>query len=202
MIHIIHNRLNANRAAKLQHELRRQGIVNYSIVDSEMAPLGTEHNKRTLYILESHKKALLEGIYHNQSLKVNPGYVLIAEDDVRFPSIDGYKYFMDGMKKLPDDWDIYLSGVYTGQGMINYDGFSQIGHFFAGLHLYAVREKFYDQYLNCNAPFHDTWMVKNGAKAYVVNPFAAIQYNGYSDQRQMMVNDDHHLKGFKIRGLE
>lgn len=201
MLHIIHNRENKKRAETLNYELSRQQIKKFTIVDAEMAPKGTLQDDRTIYILNSHKKALIEGIHYNNSLAFNPGYVLIAEDDIRMPSPDAYKYFIEGMKLIPDDWDIYLGGVYTGVGMVNYEHYSKIGHFFAGLQLYAVREKFYDAYLNCKAPYHDTWLAKNGAKCYVINPFAAIQYNGFSDQRQMVVNDDHHLRHFKIRGL-
>lgn len=205
MLHIIHNAKNEVRAERLKYELQRQGITKFTIVDAEMAPEGTEHEERTQFILRSHKKALSEGIFYNQGLKVNPGFVLIAEDDIRMISPYAYHYFLQGMKLLPNDWDIYLGGIYTGVGMVNYEGYSKINQFFAGLQLYAVREKFYDKYLNCSANFHDTWLTKqNGgcAKTYVINPFAAIQYNGYSDQRKMVVNDDHHLKGFKVYGMD
>jgi len=203
MLHIIHNRENKIRSERLHYELNRQGITKFTIVDAEMAPAGTPQEERTKYILRSHKKALTEGIFYNQGLKQNPGFVIIAEDDVRMLAPDAYHYFMKGFKKLPEDWDIYLGGVYTGVGMVNYDGYSKINHFFAGLQLYAINEKFYDAYLNCNDPFHDTWLVKHGkANAYVINPFAAIQYNGFSDQRQMVVNDDHHIKDFKVYGRD
>lgn len=202
MLHIIHNRENKVRSERLNYELNQQGITKFTIVDAEMAPEGTEHEERTKYILKSHKKALAEGIFYNQGLKVNPGYVLIAEDDIRMPSIDAYNYFLEGMKLIPDDWDIYLGGAYTIAGMVQKEGYSKIINFFAGLQLYAVREKFYDAYLNCDHVFHDTALTSRcGAKTYVVNPFAAIQYNGFSDQRKMEVNDDHHLKDFQIRGL-
>lgn len=202
MLHIIHNRENKVRSERLHYELDRQGITKFTIVDAEMAPEGTEHEDRTKYILKSHKKALSEGIFYNQGLKVNPGYVIIAEDDIRMPSFDAYHYFLKGMKLIPDDWDIYLGGIYTGIGMVHKDGYAKILHGFAGLQLYAVREKFYHTYLNCDSVFHDRWLTaKGGAKTYVIDPFAAIQYNGFSDQRKMAVNDDHHLKNFKIRGL-
>lgn len=67
--------------------------------------------------------------------------VLIMEDDVLFPAEDGFQYFL---KSKPDNFDVYLGGVYLGWDKLQ-DG--RVKRHFSGLHCYIVHQKFYDTFL-------------------------------------------------------
>ena len=65
------------------------------------------------------------------------------EDDVYFPAQDGFEYFL---KNKPDDFDIYLGGIYLGSDKVK-EMNQRIRHRFSGLHCYIVHERFYDTFL-------------------------------------------------------
>jgi len=113
--------------------------------------------------------------------------VLIMEDDLYIPAkgkpvLDIY---LDGAfsdKKIPEDWDILLGGVYYARTLEKYNNYwNKIGEFCA-LHFYIVNSKVYDKLLTWdNTNHYDRWVGKLGLNCYVSNRFFAIQYDGYSD---------------------
>lgn len=205
VVNIIHNPLNKTRHKILMNELSSQGITHfslndnavhkYTIVDAIMAPENSSNKDIVTCIGKSHQKALQQGKHPFND------YTIIAEDDVRFLKSDSFQHFIDGIELLPDDWDVYLSGVYTMIGWKNFNGFRSVNDF-AALHLYAVRQKFYDKFMSYEGGDHfDRWIGgKGGAKCYVRYPFSAIQHNGFSDQRKMNCNDDYFIKNFEVYG--
>lgn len=170
--------ISGNRTADKREELsieiyKQTGIFNINIVPGVYSE-GLSINN----IAMAHKKIV--------RLAKMKGYdfCLIMEDDVEFPvPIKSFEYFIDGMKKLPKDWDIYTSGFYTTNSfMQDFENIYRISGF-AGLHLYCVNSRFYDTFLNtpmgCNI---DQWISTAGiSNCYCCYPFAAYQKDGYSE---------------------
>lgn len=128
-------------------------------------------------------------------------YCVILEDDVLFPvKKKAYQYFIESMKNLPGDWDIYTSGFYTADTIEqDYDNIYRISRF-SGLHLYCVNSKFYDRFLTCPAAVNiDQWISQEGIGiCFCCYPFAAIQHHGYSENVGREVNYSKLLEGRKI----
>lgn len=103
-------------------------------------------------------------------------YVVIAEDDCQFFSPLALKHFFDN---IPDDFDIYLGGLYAGSEKITAD--NRLVKYFCGLHLYIVHSRFYDQYLRSDHYMDSidnalARLAMNGmAKIVACYPFAAVQ---------------------------
>lgn len=116
--------------------------------------------------------------------------ICIMEDDVRFTNPGSFKYFI---QNKPSDFDIYLSGIYVGD--IQEDNSVQV---FSGFHCYIVAQKFYDIFLSVPEDAHIDRALGGLGKYIVCNPFAAIQYNGYSYNTKMDMNYDSLLEDRKL----
>lgn len=109
--------------------------------------------------------------------------VCIAEDDMYFTSKNSWQYFLDN---IPMDYDLYLSGIYCGKPDEN-----SIISDFCGLHLYIVNQRFYDKFLSVSENQHlDRGMKDAGGKYVVCIPTVAKQYDGWSENKGIMVNND------------
>jgi len=111
----------------------------------------------------------------------NLPYICIIEDDVVFR--DGAKeYFNEIFNNVPDDFDVLLSGYYTGSLLKRGKYWDSIGQF-CGLHFYIVAAKFYDYILNFHFKGHiDRYMNETEHnKIYCSNKFFATQLDGWSD---------------------
>jgi len=109
--------------------------------------------------------------------------VLIMEDDVMFPGKDKtVPYMEEAFKKLPENWDIIVGGVYYLRNETKVNNYwRRIGEFCA-LHWYIVNEKAYDKLLSFEYTGHyDRWMGKQGLNIYLPRRFWAIQRDGWSD---------------------
>ena len=109
--------------------------------------------------------------------------VLIMEDDVVFPGKEKtIPYMEEAFKKLPENWDIIIGGVYYLRNEVKVNNYwRRIGEFCA-LHWYIVNEKAYDKLLTFDYVGHyDRWMGKQGLNIYLPRRFWAIQRDGYSD---------------------
>lgn len=116
--------------------------------------------------------------------------IAIAEDDVLFTSINSWNFFL---QNKPNDFDIYLGGVYMGIPFPDNTLYS-----FCGMHLYIIHERFYDQFL-LSPENKSIDRAQDGAGKFVLcNPLVAKQRNGYSFHRKAHVNDDKYLKGMKF----
>jgi hypothetical protein len=135
-------------------------------------------------ISRSHKQIVRYAMQHRFKM------VCICEDDVRFCDKGAWKYFLDN---IPKDFDIYLSGIYWGD--IKPDNTVTD---FSGLHLYIVHERFYYAFLQGDENKDIDRSLAGMGKFVVCNPFAAIQYNGFSYHLGGVANYDDYLVGRQL----
>jgi hypothetical protein len=168
----------AERMPKLINELKTQGL-EYNFwqgihdVDSVVRSINLSHKQ----IVQYAKEANLESI-------------CIAEDDIQFTCPTSYQYFL---KNKPQYFDLYLGGIYLGD--IKEDNSVE---YFTGMHLYIIHKNFYDTFLEANPNEHIDRALSNLGKYIVCNPFAAIQYNGYSANTGKSENYDSMLLDRKL----
>ena len=173
MINIIHNQYRPDRWQTLMHELNRQEIKDYQIWPAILdSPICKGVSRAHKQIVQAAKESGLPE-------------VIIAEDDIKFPAEDGYKYFLS---KKPDSFDLYLGGIYRGEIK---DGKTTD---FSGLHLYIISAKFYDTFLSIDETKHLDTELKDKGDYHVCYPFAAIQYSGFSDVERSKTNFEGLLK--------
>jgi hypothetical protein len=168
MLNIIHNQYRPDRLQTLNYELNRQEGVEIwrlwpAILDSPVCKGVSRAHKQIVQFAKDWKIP----------------EVIIAEDDIKFPAEDGFKYFLS---KKPEDFDLYLGGIYRGEIK---DGKTDD---FSGLHLYIIKQKFYDTFLSINEEKHLDTELKGKGDYHVCYPFAAIQYSGYSDVERAKTN--------------
>ena len=169
-IHVIHNSDRADRKKVLLGEFEKQGIRNYvffpSVHDVELVQKGI--NKAHKNIIQYAKENNLES-------------VLIAEDDIQFFDEGAFDFYI---KNKPDDYDIYLGGIYLGE--IEYG----ITKRFTGMTLYMVHNKFYDTFLSTDEYEHIDISLAYLGKYVVCDPFVVRQHNGISDNEKKYMNYD------------
>lgn len=180
---IISNPERQIRVNQLHNEMKRQGIEDYKLWDS----IHIANKPKRTGISYAHKQivewALLEGIEE----------VCIMEDDVWFPSEDGWKYFLENKPK--DDYDLYLGGITRGKIE---DG---IVKRYTGQFCYFIHEKFYTTFLGVDEMLDIDGAMSGLGKFYVCNPFACFCYEGWSDNCNGVMNYNHLLIGREIRGF-
>jgi hypothetical protein len=120
----------------------------------------------------------------------NLGDITIAEDDIIFTALSGWKYFLENK---PQDFDLYIGGHYSG----NHYPDNTVKDF-TGLTLYTISSIFYETFLKANELWNIDTCLWGKGKYVVCNPEVAKQRNGYSFNRHAVVNDDHYLKGRKF----
>lgn len=102
--------------------------------------------------------------------------VCVMEDDCVLTAPGAWEYFL---KNKPDDYDLYLGGIY--QAQIEED---RILNGFSGMTLYFVHNKFYDTFLSMAEDYHIDRNLGNIAfqqNYKVCHPFICKQIGGYSD---------------------
>lgn len=158
-LNIIHDNRQPQRHVDLMLELSEQQITDYKIWEATVLPESVVKS-----INASHKKIVRWAKENNQES------VCIAEDDVWFPSKNGWRYFLE---KMPNEFDIYLGGSY----IVSHEGFIQI----CGFHLYMVHQKFYDTFLAAPDSVHiDSYFNEIEGDYQFCRPFAALQRPAYS----------------------
>ncbi len=176
----------------------------------------TEIQLNNFYGSESFKYYLVEGVVNTRPMvgiasshmncvevakESNWEYVCIVEDDVNFQSINSRLHADKCFNDVPNDFDILLGGVYTGQPIKHNEYWSTIKEF-SGLHYYIVRNTCYDRILSFNKNKHiDRWLGNErgcNLKCYVPNEFFAIQHEGFSDNTNQDTNYNHLLNKFKL----
>lgn len=176
LAHVIHNLDRQDRTAILTKELSIQKIEMriWSPIFDITPATG---------IAKAHKQIVQWAKDNNQE------EVLIMEDDVRFCGEGAFEYFLDNK---PKDFDLYLAGIYY--GVIKDDNTVDK---FSALHCYIIHSRFYDSFLSCPDKKHIDYHLSGLNSVYkVCNPFAAIQYNGYSDNVKKSMNYDNLLKNY------
>jgi len=135
---------------------------------------GVSLENTTHGVREAHKNAVLIAA---QRFKKN---ALIFEDDILFR--DGaLEYFNTLMENLPDDYDVILFGIYSGQIFETENLFFNKVNKFSGLQMYLVSERAYDKILNYTGsqPI-DHWIGLN-LNCYISKKHFSYQKDGYSD---------------------
>jgi hypothetical protein len=112
---------------------------------------------------------------------------IVIEDDCRFMGEGAFRYFLDN---TPEQYSIYLSGIYVGD--IKEDNSVTS---FSGFHCYRVHSSYYDTFLSVSEDEHIDQGQAGKGRFYVCNPFAAVQWNGYSHQTRQEENYDSLLIG-------
>lgn len=172
---IIHSDYYQERLPRLLNELEKQGIGYYELWEG---------------IVDKHSTKKGINLSHKQIVEyaklADWDEVLIMEDDVRFCGEGAFDYFLESK---PKEFDLYLSGIYLGEILPNNTVKS-----FSGLHCYVVHSRFYDKFLNTPNDEHIDRILSNLGEYKVCNPFAAIQYNGFSSNTRKEENYDYLLQ--------
>lgn len=165
---IIHCSHHLERKKKLLKELATQGIESYNIWE------GVYGKKSMVANINAAHKQIIQWAKDNGETKV-----LIFEDDIKFCDEGAFQYYLDNE---PDDYDIYLGGIYLGQIK------DRIVKQFTALHCYMVHERFYDTFLNAPDDRHIDHALTGAGKYVVCDPMIAVQYDGWSDNSQKYCN--------------
>lgn len=135
---------------------------------------GVELENTTHGVREAHKNAVRFAIANEEKS------ALIFEDDILFR--DGaLDYFNTLMKNLPDDYDVILFGIYSGQIFKTENLYFDKVNKFSGLQMYLVNERAYNKILNYSGgqPI-DHWIGLN-LNCYISKKHFSYQKDGYSD---------------------
>lgn len=173
-MNIIHLSHRADRLALLTSELAVQDLkacIWPGILDPEDPKKG---------ISRAHKQVVA------WAKKQQLSSIIIAEDDIRFTAPGAFDHFI---KTMPADFDLYLGGIYYGK--IKPDNTVED---FAGTMLYIIHERFYDTFLSVDEREHIDRGLAGKGRFVVCNPFAALQHNGYSDNKGCYMNYDIYLE--------
>lgn len=122
--------------------------------------------------------------------------VIIAEDDCVFSAPGAWQYYLD---QMPEVFDIYSGGVYSGQIEGN-----RIMNGFSGNTLITVHERFYDFFLFITENDHCDRQLGNFCfeKMYIVcQPFVVTQLHGYSDNTRNNTTHKDYKEGKLFKGL-
>lgn len=180
-LNIIHLPTRKDRWTSLTMELAEQNIKDYKIwngiIDATLTHRG---------ISQAHKQVI------RYAQDRNLPEVLVGEDDLRFTAKGAFQYFL---ANKPNDFDLYLGGIYHG----NIEKNKTVDDF-SGLTMYIVHRKFYKKFLSLPETLDIDRSLKDTGRFVVCDPFVVTQYNGFSDNCKTYTNDDHFLKGRKLFG--
>lgn len=174
ILHVIHKSDRTDRKNHLENQMIEQGIDLVVWHDAV-----TDCKKVHQSIGESHKNVVR--FAQEKGLKT----VCIAEDDLHFPSPEGWKYFLS---RIPQQFDIFVGGAYAFK--ITHDTYqfnSTILHKWSGMHLYIVHQKFYSAFLEADTQTHNIEravaleLQRKNKTAHICWPFAAVQAETPSD---------------------
>ena len=178
-VNIIHLPERTDRMELLEKELHEQNIFDYRIWDGIVDPIITNRG-----ISQAHKQIVKNAKDNGLS------EILIAEDDLKFTAKGAFEFFLHNR---PKEFDIYLAGIYFGE--LNADN---IVRDFSGLTFYIINQRFFDTFLSISEHDNLDRSLRNKGEFIVCNPFAVIQYNGFSDNVKQYCNYDSYLIGRKL----
>ncbi len=152
---------------------------------------GVVMENTTHAVREAHKNAI------RLAKNVGEKQALIFEDDVLFR--DGsLEYFNELMQNLPDDYDVILFGIYSGQIFKTENIYFDKVNKFSGLQMYLISERAYDKILNYSGgqPV-DHWIGLN-LNCYISKKHFSYQADGYSDNAKTVTKyNDSVLNDYK-----
>lgn len=168
---IIHKSERVERYKVLMSELKNQNIDQVNFWEGVHSP-----NSVIQAVNQAHKN-IIRWAKENGLKKV-----IVFEDDIKFTDKGAWDYYLENE---PDDYDIYLGGIYLGKVENN-----RIVKAFTAMHCYMVHNKFFDVFLGANDKQHIDQALADLGKYVVCNPEIAIQHNGYSDTAMQYMNFD------------
>lgn len=165
-INVIYDNRSFDKKELLLKEFSNQGINDYKfwdcvvITNDVVSSINASHKNIVRYAKENGLKE-----------------VCIAEDDLMFPCVGAWDYFLNNK---PDNFDLYLSATYVVSHPLKH---------ICGFHLYVVNESFYDKFLSASDSEHiDTVMDSIKGNFVFCYPFAALQRPGFSANNKSVVN--------------
>lgn len=181
-LHIISNPKVPVRVKRMHNEMKRQGITDYRLWPSVHLP----HKPTRTAISIAHKNvvewAANEGVEE----------ICIAEDDVWFPSEDGWNYYL---KNKPEEYDLYLAGITRGEIKNN------ITKRYTGQFCYFIHERYYETFLRTDERMDIDGAQSDRGLFKVCYPFAAFCYPGWSCNARGVMDHSHLLIGREIHGF-
>jgi hypothetical protein len=171
------------RVDRMHKEMARQGIEEYRLWPSVQLK-----DKPTRTGISRAHKSIVEWA-GNEGMEE----ACIFEDDIWFPSTDGYRYFL---QNKPEVYDLYLSGVTRGE--INEN---KITTRYTGQFGYFIHERYYDMFLKTDERLDIDGGQAGRGYFHVCNPFAAFCYPGWSENVKGVMDYSHLLIGREIYGF-
>lgn len=180
---IISNPKNIIRVEKMKKEMARQGIEDYKLWPS----VTVKDKPARTGISRAHKQIVTWAC--DEELEE----VCIFEDDVWFPSEDGFRYFV---QNKPETYDLYLGGLSRG----NIDD-NKVTKRYSGQFCYFIHERYYDTFLRTDDKLDIDGGQSNRGLFKVCYPFAAFCYPGWSENCRGVMDYSHLLIGRDIYGI-
>lgn len=166
---IIHKDDRPERIEPLMKQLSEQGINHFRLWDG------------------IHARTVVEGVNlaHKQIIQNAKDYglekVLVFEDDIEFFGKGAFDYYL---KHEPDEYDIYLGGIYLGK-IVN-----GVAMYFTAMHCYMVHSRFYNTFLSVPNDMHIDHALAGLGLYVVCDPFICRQSNGHSSNTGKYENYD------------
>lgn len=117
--------------------------------------------------------------------------VCIAEQDLEFPSIGAWDYFISNK---PNNFDVYIGGNYLLNEPEKYTKPHYKLEEYVGNQLVIVSEKYYDRFLEVPDVAHIDTIQKGRGDFYACWPMVALQRPGFSANAMTQVNYNSSLK--------
>jgi len=173
---IYDDRINFNDKDRLIKEFERVGIKSYTFWDAVLDQKIVVDN-----IAQSHKNIVFDA--KEKGLPC----VLIAEQDLFFPNINGWKYFLEN---IPDVYDCYIGGSYLIDNRVEYKAPIIRVNEWVGNHLILINERYYDTWLSTPLNSHIDSAQSGKGEFYVCFPYPALQNPSKS------ANNNHQLVNY------
>jgi hypothetical protein len=164
-VHIIHDNRRPERFQSFTDELERQGILEFTVwspvedIKSVVRSINLSHKQIVRWAAE-------QGLDR----------VCIMEDDIMFPSKDGWNFFL---KNCPKEFKLYSA--------CNYFNRENPAKELVGLHCYIIHESYYNEFLSIDKDKHIDTAI-SGIDIHVCYPYPALQREGFSFNNMADVN--------------
>lgn len=182
-IHIINLFKRADRRANVEKQSQEQGF-EYKLW------LGIEGNLRRCTNISQAFKQIVRYAKEEKFERIT-----IGEDDLFFTAPGAWQHYLIN---FPDEYDIYLGGVYKATMNGN-----RIMNGYSGNTLITVHERFFDFFLSANENDHlDRWLGNFAHKfLYLVcQPYVVKQDGSYSDNHMRVPKYDAFYENVKFFG--
>ncbi len=154
-------------------EMKRQGITDYKWANPVMCDNVVKSiNLSQKLIVQKAKDAGEE-------------MVCIMEQDIQFPSPNGWRYFLDNM---PKEFDVYIGGTYLMDNRIVWEAPLVKVKEWIGNHCIIIAKKYYDTFLSLPDDKHIDTENRGLGEFFVCYPFPALQRSGFSANNMCEVN--------------